>query len=385
MPNSSRPASEDRHALQPWLAVDFVAAALHWFDAHGRRDLPWQREPTPYRVWISEIMLQQTQVAVVIPFFEQFITSFPDLPSLALADQDAVLRHWAGLGYYARARHLHRTARILYHEHDGVFPTTVDELQRLPGIGRSTAGAIASLAAGQRQAILDGNVKRLLTRCFAIPGWPGQSAVLARLWSQAEALMAATSGFTSGTGRPVAAAYNQALMDLGATLCTRARPACGNCPLARHCLAHATGEVKRYPQPKPKRTLQKRQTTWLLVRDPEGRLLIEQRPPAGLWGGLWTLPEIPRDASPDAWCLEHLGCAARQVEKRPSRRHSFSHFELEIFPHNLELSRMPNRVADQDHWLWITPDQASAMAIPAPVRVILLELIAENGSVRVNN
>jgi len=222
---------------------DFARRVLAWFDQHGRKDLPWQRDPSPYRVWVSETMLQQTQVATVIPYFERFMARFPRLTDLALAEADEVLLHWSGLGYYARARNLHRAARLILDRHGGDFPPTLDEVQALPGIGRSTAGAILSLARGQRHPILDGNVRRVLTRYRAIPGWPGQAAVLARLWGLAEAL--------TPVERP--GDYNQAMMDLGATRCTRANPRCEACPLMADCLAHGEGKAAAYPHPQPRR------------------------------------------------------------------------------------------------------------------------------------
>jgi A/G-specific adenine glycosylase len=358
-----------------WTAGEFVAAVLGWFAKHGRKDLPWQREPTPYRVWVSEIMLQQTQVAVVIPYFARFMARFPDLASLADAEQDEVLRLWAGLGYYARARHLHRAARQVRDRHAGELPATVEELSALPGIGRSTAGAIASLAGGQPRAILDGNVKRLLTRCFAIPGWPGHSAVLARLWDTAETLMAATADYTAEDGRPVAGAYNQALMDLGATICSRSAPTCAPCPLAARCLARATESIARYPEPKPRKMLPRRQRKWLLVVNADGQLLLEQRPGSGLWGGLWTLPEISASEDASDWCLAHLGVLPRRVEKLEQRRHTFSHFELEIFPERLELGRPIDAIAESGLGGWMTPRVAVALAIPAPLKRLLLEVM----------
>ena len=240
------------------LADEVARRLLAWFDDHGRHDLPWQRAATPYRVWVSEIMLQQTQVAVVVPYFERFMARFPDVASLAAAELDAVLHLWSGLGYYARARHLHRAARVVVAEHQGRVPERIEALEALPGIGRSTAGAILSLALGQHQPILDGNCKRVLARCFAVSGWPGSSAVLAKLWALAEALT------------PVArvGAFNQAMMDLGATLCTRTKPACHACPLAERCQALAQDAVGAYPAPKPRKQKPLRAVQLLLIRDP---------------------------------------------------------------------------------------------------------------------
>ncbi|WP_338053431.1 A/G-specific adenine glycosylase [Rhabdochromatium marinum] len=352
---------------------------LDWFSSHGRKDLPWQLEPTPYRVWISEIMLQQTQVAVVIPYFERFMARFPTLSQLAAADQDDVLRHWAGLGYYARARNLHRAAGILVRDYQGKLPADPQQLMQLPGIGRSTAGAILSLALGQPQAILDGNVKRVLARCFAIPGWPGQHAVQKRLWAVSEQLMAATAEFADNASKPsLIAAYNQAMMDLGATLCSRHSAACDSCPLASRCIAHLSDSVQQYPEPKPARIKPKRGTRWLLIQDPDGKILLEQRVTSGLWGGLWTLPEIAPDQTGAHWCQQQLGRAPQRVEKLADRQHSFSHFELEIFPELLVLEQHPTQIADDEHRLWITLDEALKMAIPAPLKRLLQVVVAHH-------
>jgi A/G-specific adenine glycosylase len=356
-----------------WDAAAFSAAVLAWFDQHGRHDLPWQQDPSPYRVWISEIMLQQTQVAVVIPYFERFMARFPDLPRLAAADLDEVLRQWSGLGYYARARHLHAAACVIRDHHQGRFPTHLKVLQALPGIGRSTAGAILSLAFGLPEPILDGNVKRVLARAFTIPGWPGQSAVLARLWALAEDLLATIDPQPLEPGNRISA-YNQALMDFGATLCMRSAPACGHCPLQSHCLAYATGSVRQYPAPKPKGTKPIRTTRWLLVRDPSGRLLLEQRPPTGLWGGLWIWPDLARDQNWELWCWQHLGAKPQRVEKLARRRHSFSHFALDIEPVLIELDWPPSRIAEDGRWLWIDAQAAGELALPAPVRRLLEEI-----------
>lgn len=242
--------------------MNFAARLLRWYDRHGRKDLPWQRARTPYTVWVSEVMLQQTQVATVIPYFERFMARFPDVRTLADAPLDAVLAHWSGLGYYSRARNLHRAAQQIRDRHGGVFPEDMDAIAALPGIGRSTAGAILAQALGQRHAILDGNVKRVLTRHRAIAGWPGQSAVERRLWEIAEA----------ETPHARVADYTQAIMDLGAMVCTRARPRCGACPVADDCAARAAGTVSRYPAPKPRKTLPVRQTRMLLVTNGEGEV-----------------------------------------------------------------------------------------------------------------
>ena len=346
---------------------DFAQRVLAWFDRHGRKDLPWQRDPSPYRVWISEIMLQQTQVATVTPYFERFMTRFPRLADLAAAEVDEVLGYWSGLGYYARARNLHGAARLLQDRHGGDFPPTLEAVKTLPGIGRSTAGAILSLARGQRHAILDGNVKRVLARYWAIPGWPGQGSVLAQLWGLAEEL---TPGERPGD-------YNQAMMDLGATVCTRANPACARCPLVADCRAHAAGQATAYPHPKPRQVLPSRAAWFLILHDPQGEVLLERRPPTGIWGGLWSLPECQVTENPLDWCCARLGVEAQLVEKLPARRHTFSHFKLEIKPLRLRLEKWPDRVAESDGLIWHTPGVALAVGLPAPVVRLLREISSD--------
>ncbi len=343
----------------------FADAVLGWFDRHGRKDLPWQRPATPYRVWVSEIMLQQTQVGVVVPYFERFMARFPDIESLAGAETDAVLALWSGLGYYARARNLHRTACRIVAEHDGRFPNRLDAVQALPGIGRSTAGAILSLALGRREPILDGNVKRVLARVFVVDGWPGTSAVQAKLWQLAEQLTPATR----------VGDYNQAMMDLGATLCTRARPDCASCPLAARCRAKALGRPTAYPQPKPRRVLPLRRTRMLLIRRADdGALLLIRRPPAGIWGGLWTPPELADDDDEHAWCRRRLGSSPSHLEMLPPRRHTFTHFRLDIEPRLLLVAPATDRVADDGDSRWLDPRQPADLGLPAPVRRLLDEL-----------
>jgi A/G-specific adenine glycosylase len=337
---------------------------LDWFDHHGRKDLPWQRDPSPYRVWVSEIMLQQTQVVTVIPYFEHFMARFPSMAELAAAESDEVLRYWSGLGYYARARNLHRTARLIQDRHGGAFPQTLDEVMALPGIGRSTAGAILSLARGQCHPILDGNVKRVLARYRAIPGWPGQGRVLARLWMLAEELVPVE--------RP--GDFNQAMMDLGATICTRTRPGCEICPLALECLAQGMGNPVAYPHPKPHRAIPSREAWFLILHNPKGEVLLEKRPPTGIWGGLWSLPECGAVEDPLAWCRAHLGVEAELVEKLPARRHTFSHFKLEITPLMLVLAKASDRVAETSGLMWRPPGATRGVGLPAPVTRLLREI-----------
>ena len=336
-------------------------ALLAWFDRHGRKDLPWQQDPTPYRVWVSEVMLQQTQVSVVIPYFERFTARFPDLPALAAGELDSVLALWSGLGYYARARNLHRAAVLAAEGHGGALPNDIDALMALPGIGRSTAGAILSLSLGQRHPILDGNCKRVLARRFGVDGWPGDARVLKALWALAE---------RETPGERVAH-YNQAMMDLGATLCTRANPDCARCPLISHCVARAQGRTRELPAPRPPKHLPERAAQLLVVRDRRGAILLEQRPPSGIWGGLWSLPEIAADCDPAAWCRDRLGTPPERLEMLPTRRHTFSHFRLTMGVVQVWVPTAADRVSDQPGQTWAARADIARMGLPAPVRRII--------------
>ena len=342
----------------------FARGVLAWFDAHGRKDLPWQRDATPYRVWVSEVMLQQTQVATVIPYFERFVARFPDPLTLANAPLDEVLHLWSGLGYYTRARHLHRAAQVVLDEHGGHLPEAIDAVRELPGVGRSTAGAILSLSQGQSHPILDGNVKRVLTRAFAIPGWPGAAPVQRKLWDLAELLTPPTR----------AGAYNQAMMDLGAAVCPRARPACGSCPLGGLCQARALGRPQEYPAPRPRKALPLRRQRMLMLCDAAGAVLLQRRPPTGVWGGLWVLPEIPEGENPAIWCSDCLGVAAELVEIWPPRRHSFSHFRLEITPVEMRAETVGDAVADAPDRIWFDQVRDTGIGLAAPVARLLGEL-----------
>ena len=343
---------------------EFSSRILAWFEQHGRRDLPWQQQPTPYRVWISEIMLQQTQVSTVIPYFGRFMQRFPDLQSLAAAPLDEVLHHWSGLGYYARARNLHKAADLVVQENAPELPSDLEALQALPGIGRSTAGAIVSLSAGQWAPILDGNVKRVLARHYAVDGWPGQAAVLKRLWQLAEV----------NTPRDRVGQYNQAMMDLGATLCTRTRPRCGDCPVAGSCLAQENGSWRNYPGRKPKKTLPQRQLQMLLLRNGAGEVLLQQRPPQGVWGGLWGFPELAAGQNPLHWCEEAGLGPASLLRELPARRHTFSHFHLDILPREILLEQPGCRVLEGPGWVWYNALQPDERGLAAPVARLLKEL-----------
>ena len=336
---------------------DFATRVLAWFDQHGRRNLPWQRDVDPYRVWISEIMLQQTQVQTVIPYFERFMQSFPDVVTLADAPIDRVLEHWSGLGYYARARNLHRAAGIIRDEHDGRFPQGFDDLIALPGIGRSTAGAILSIACGQRHAILDGNVKRVLARHDAIEGWPGKTSVVNRLWESAE----------KNTPRKRVADYTQAIMDLGATLCTRSRPRCDVCPVSGDCEALRSGATDRYPGRKPKKDKPLRATTMVLALAGD-HVYLERRPPAGIWGGLWSFPELGDESIGD-WC-DRVAAGERTEETWQTLRHSFSHYDLDILPVVVRFDRITDAAADDDA-TWHRLDEPPPGGLAAPVQKLM--------------
>lgn len=339
---------------------DFARRVLDWHARHGRHDLPWQREPTPYRVWVSEVMLQQTQVATVIPYFRRFMARFPDVVALADAAPDEVLHHWSGLGYYARARNLHAAARLIRDRYGGVFPEEFEQLRALPGVGRSTAGAILALSCGRRFPILDGNVKRVLARYHAVEGWPGRTAVANRLWALAE----------RHTPHERVAAYTQAMMDLGATLCTRARPACGLCPVAGGCAAHAAGRETDYPTPKPRRGQPVRRVRMLILQESRRRVLLQKRPPAGLWGGLWSFPEIGAEADAEA-AARRLGFIVESVEYWPLRRHSFSHFHLDYEPVLLRGREGSDIVREAGNECWYDLRRPPALGLAAPVLQLL--------------
>ncbi len=343
---------------------EFAERLLAWHGQHGRRNLPWQQQPTPYRVWVSEIMLQQTQVATVSSYYQRFLIRFPDVESLAAGSIDEVLHLWSGLGYYARARNLHRAARQIRDQHGGRFPRTFDDLLAMPGIGRSTAGAILALSLGQRHPILDGNVKRVLTRFHGIAGWPGSASVSRRLWTLAE-------GHTPGD---CVAAYTQAIMDIGATLCTRTRPDCSVCPLAADCVAHQRGLTTALPAPRPSRPRPTRDTTMLILRNSDGTVLLEQRPPQGVWGGLWSLPECPQSASPVRWCTEHLGLEVEPGAQLPTLRHSFTHFHLRIVPWLMRVKNPANMVMEAPARVWYNPRTPDTRGMATPVKRLLAGL-----------
>jgi A/G-specific adenine glycosylase len=344
----------------------FAPRLLAWFDAHGRHDLPWQRHRGLYRVWVSEIMLQQTQVATVIPYYERFVARFPDVATLAAAPLDAVLHQWSGLGYYARARNLHHAARIIRDAHDGSVPDEFTKLMELPGIGRSTAGAILALACDARHAILDGNVKRVLARWCGVDGFPGEARVAATLWELSDAVTPAHR----------AADFTQAIMDLGATLCTRWNPRCATCPLAEDCVARRTDRTAGLPTRRAPRARPRRRIVWLVIRRGEA-LLLERRPPSGIWGGLWCFPEFKtRDAAEEA-AFARGGRPAPHVVPLGRLRHAFTHFELEIEPLLVELG-LGQRFVEGAAETWYKSRAPTKLGLAAPVAA----LVAGLGAVR---
>ncbi len=340
----------------------FAATVLEWFDVNGRKELPWQQNPTPYRVWVSEIMLQQTQVATVKPYFERFMQRFASVDLLASATQDEVLALWTGLGYYARGRNLHKAAQIIVHDHNGEFPDTVEGLSALPGIGRSTAGAILSLALNQPTPILDGNVKRVLCRHFCVDGWYGQASVEKTLWALTTALTP-----HKNTGE-----FNQAMMDLGATVCTRSKPECGRCPLQKNCQALKTGSPTDWPHKKPKKTKPVRHTLMLLVVK-DNAVLLQRRPPSGIWGGLWSLPQFDDIDSLHQFAGVLGQYDIEKTEQWYQVKHSFTHFDLTITPVKIALNRgSGRRIMDEDSMCWVEDELPGGCA--APVKRLLDKL-----------
>ncbi len=340
----------------------FAEGLLAWFDVYGRHDLPWQRETTPYRVWISEVMLQQTQVATVIPYYTRFMERFPELEVLAEAPLDDVLARWSGLGYYSRARNLHRTAQIIRDAHGAHFPEELETVMTLPGIGRSTAGAILAISRGQHHAILDGNVKRVLSRFHAVEGWPGRSDVEQQLWLLAE----------KHTPQKRTADYTQAIMDLGATLCTRSKPDCSSCPVAEGCEAHRQGRIAEFPGKKPPRVLSLKEVVMPVVLNTRGEVLLERRPPTGIWGGLWSLPEC-EPAELTQWRERQLP-GTHKLREMEQIRHTFSHYQLLIQPFRIDVEAPLCRVADEGSGKWCSLSRLEELGLPAPVRRILARL-----------
>lgn len=357
-----------QNALNPWQMTAnpdlFSQRLLRWYSRHGRHDLPWQQQRTPYRVWVSEIMLQQTRVETVIPYYRSFMQQFPTVQALANAELDSVLHLWTGLGYYARARNLHRAAIKIVHEHGGKMPMSMDELMGLPGIGRSTAGAILALSANQRHSILDGNVRRVLARHRGIEGWPGRSLVERQLWEVAE-------DFTPDNQ---VADYTQAIMDLGATVCLKSTPECAQCPVNDDCYARIHHCQQDYPGRKPRKTLPVKKTVFVILDNGRGEILLQQRPPAGIWGGLWTFPECSPDENIENWLAAQLGYTARAVREMAPFRHTFSHYHLDIIPVHIHTRENSAGVADNDRYIWYSPANTRKLGLAAPVKSLLDQL-----------
>ncbi|PRQ64315.1 A/G-specific adenine glycosylase [Vibrio sp. V01_P9A10T6] len=342
----------------------FANAILKWYDAYGRKHLPWQQNKTAYSVWLSEIMLQQTQVATVIPYFERFMQRFPTVIDLANAEQDEVLHLWTGLGYYARARNLHKAAKIVASEYGGEFPLDIEQMNALPGIGRSTAAAVLSSVYKQPHAILDGNVKRTLARCFAVEGWPGQKKVETQLWQHAE----------QNTPAQDVDKYNQAMMDMGAMVCTRSKPKCTLCPVESFCIANKQNNPLDYPGKKPKTDKPTKQT-WFVMLHHNHQVWLEQRPQSGIWGGLFCFPENSNSAIEDQ--LDHRAIkesAIRSIRPLIAFRHTFSHYHLEITPILVELSQQPNIIMEASKGLWYNLAQPEQIGLAAPVKQLLESL-----------
>ena len=329
---------------------------LAWHKEFGRHDLPWQNTNDAYRIWVSEIMLQQTQVSTVIPYYERFMNSFPSVIDLANAAQDDVLHHWTGLGYYARARNLHKSAKIINDDYAGNFPSNFDDVLALPGIGRSTAGAVLSFSTNQRHPILDGNVKRVLARFYEVEGWYGKKDIEKQFWELADA----------NTPHKNVNIYTQAIMDFGATLCTRSKPNCSSCPLQNDCQAHTNDRVKELPHGKPKTIKPTKQTFMLLIKNSEDAFLLQQNPPSGIWGSLWCPAQV------ETLQTEHDigGLNVETIETLPILKHTFSHYHLEITPVLCRPKGQANNVAESK-LLWYKTNSEQALGLAAPVKKLL--------------
>ena len=378
---------------------NFSARIIKWQRQHGRHGLPWQGADA-YHVWLSEIMLQQTQVATAIPYYQRFIARFPDIATLVAASEDAVMAHWSGLGYYARGRNLHRAAQIIAEKHHGEFPREFEQILRLPGIGRSTAAAISVFAFHERRAILEGNVKRVLARYFAIAGFTGEKKIEIQLWQQAEALLPHSLPPTSrGITGDLAAlppsrmassfiragerggsddsivTYTQGMMDLGATVCIRSKPHCGACPVQTDCKAYQSGSVAQFPAPRPKKGLPEKHTTFLLLMHGND-ILLEKRPGSGIWGGLWCPPQLDNNRDAAACCARQFGVDMEQAISLPAFKHTFTHFKLLITPLLVQVIHKPKQ-AQEPGKMWMDREEALRAAIPTPVRNLLRELQAQ--------
>jgi len=344
-------------------AAGFASRVLKWYQRYGRRDLPWQQQDA-YRVWLSEVMLQQTQVSTVIPYYLNFIKHFPNIKQLADASIDEVLQHWQGLGYYARARNLHRAAQVVRDQHKGRFPKKFAAVEALPGIGRSTAGAILSFAFGQHWPILDGNVKRVLARCFRVSGWYGQADTMRQLWYLAESVTPADQ----------APDFNQAMMDIGSMVCLKTKPKCEVCPLKKLCSSYLHHSQAEYPQKKPGKVKPHKHTLMLLHRF-DDQLLLWRRPPSGIWGGLWSLPEVDEERAIELWQLSFLSTSqAPKMIQENVIRHQFTHYSLDISLAIIELEQLPQKIFDSDNYVWVEIENLASHGLPTPVRKLLSSL-----------
>ncbi len=337
----------------------FQKKILAWFDLHGRKNLPWQFQATPYKTWLSEVMLQQTQVSTVIPYYHRFIQRFPNFALLAEAPLDAVLQHWAGLGYYARARNLHKTA-IIINNNDGFMPDDLDGLMALPGIGRSTAGAILSIAFNKSHPILDGNVRRVLARHHAISGWTGHPKISNELWKIS----------TDYTPKLRCADYTQAMMDLGATLCTRSKPKCKACPVESTCIAKMEDKVKLLPTPKPRKVLPIKKALFLMLKDEQQQIFLEKRPETGIWGGLWSLPEFESLSAIKALC-EQNSFIINSITQFDEQRHTFSHYHLDYIPIVVKIEKPADKIMDANQSTWCKIEKINSLGLAAPIKKLI--------------
>ena len=351
----------------------FAARVVAWQRAHGRRDLPWQANRDAYRIWLSEVMLQQTQVTTVLPYYARFVAAFPTVDALAAAPIARVLECWSGLGYYRRAHHLHAAARSVVEHHRGRFPTDATTLATLAGIGRSTAAAVAAFAGGERGAILDGNVKRVLARHRGIEGWPGEPRVSASLWRAAESFLPATSACERDP--QTIADYTQGMMDLGATICTRAKPRCGVCPVADDCVARREHRIRALPSPRPRKALPKREVIVLLL-ERDGTLLLEERPPVGIWSGLRSFPEAPLGIDVRTHVPARFGVDVASESWLPTLTHAFTHFALTMHPVRVRVVHIQPSV-NMPGVGWFDVDAALAAALPSPIRRLIRSLDAK--------
>jgi A/G-specific adenine glycosylase len=354
----------------------FSSKLIRWQRLRGRSDLPWQNTRDPYAIWVSEIMLQQTRVSAVIPYYSRFLQRFPDLGSLASSSVDDVLALWSGLGYYSRARNLHHAARMIMEYKNGLFPRDIATIRQLPGVGPSTAAAIAAFAYGARYAILDGNVKRVFARYFGLDGYPGDEKIEKALWRKAEELL--PEKIEPGDMET----YTQALMDLGSIVCIRNNPACAECPVQGNCIALRDFRVAELPTPRPRKKLPQKETTLLMLMNKD-RVLLERRPSTGIWGGLWCLPEMPVKRNAVSYCVRHLGLEVTPVARLPLLDHAFTHFKLRIHPRLMRVitsdpaDSSDFTISGQETTRYVAPAEALKMAIPAPVRKLLMQHASE--------